>query len=289
MSLKQYRAFVKICECGSVSKAAQQMKMTQSGVTQLLVGLEKSFGFKLMRRGKNGITLTREGSEIAEYIKSIVVSDDELISKVNELKRYDSGTIRVAAFKSIAVNWMPDIMKKFQKKHPEAKFELVDGCYDDIEQHLQKGDVDAGFVSMPTQVECDCTQLYRDELFAVLPLSHPLAESDCVPACQFGKEAAVSLIDSTDRDARAYLDSQGVEPDIRFKTADDYALLSMVENELGICIAHELVMKNDNHKVVAKKLSPPAFRTIGIAVPNIKNAKPIVVEFIEFLKEWCKN
>ena len=66
-------------------------------------------------------------------------------------------------------------------------------------------------------------------------------------------------------------------------------MISMVETGLGICITHELVLKSDNHNVVVKELDPPATRTIAVAIPNYKEARPIVRQFIEFVKEWTKR
>lgn len=272
-----------------MSEAAKAFGITQSGVTQLLNSLEKDFGFRLLVRNKGGVRLTDEGRLVYNAIKRVVEDNEHVRKIVKEINEYGENTIRVGAFKSIAVNWLPVIMKEFRKIHPMVNFLIFDGCYSDIEEHLKIGDIDAGFVSMPFDENCPCVELMRDELFAVIPPNHPLADDWCVPAAQFGKEAVVSLVDSTDRDARLYLEQNGVKPDIRFKTADDYAMISMVESELGICIAHELVMKNDNHNVVIKKLQPEAYRHIGLAVPEADRAKPIVKEFTDFVIEWSKN
>ena len=113
-----------------------------------------------------------------------------------------------------------------------------------------------------------------------------MAACAAVPVTQFGKEPVVSLVDSTNQDALRVLNAAGVTPDIRFKTADDYAMISMVESGLGICIAHELVLRSDNHNVIVRELEPPARRTIAVAIPDFKAAKPLVQEFIRFVQQW---
>ena len=253
MSLKQYRAFLKTVECRSVSQAAQAMGMTQSALTQNLGALEKQFGFRLLVRNKAGVRLTQEGRRVYRAIEQVVRADEALQSAVEEVRRSGGDTIRIATFKSVAVSWLPAMMKAFQAEHP------------------------------------DMIPVKEDRLLAVLPQGHPLAETEAVPAAQFGREAVVSLVDSTNRDALRVLRAAGVEPRIRFQTADDYAMISMVETGLGICITHELVLKSDNHNVVVKELDPPATRTIAVAIPNYKEARPIVRQFIEFVKEWTKH
>ena len=289
MSLKQYRAFLKTVECRSVSAAAQAMGMTQSALTQNLGALEKQLGFKLLVRNKAGVRLTQEGRRVYRAVEQVVRADEALQDVVEEVRRSGGDTIRVATFKSVAVSWLPAMMKAFQAVRPEAEFRLFDGAYAEVDEYVRTGAVDFGFVSLPDALECDMIPVKEDRLLAVLPMGHPLAEADAVPAAQFGKEPVVSLVDSTNRDALRVLRAAGVQPDIRFQTADDYAMISMVETGLGICITHELVLRSDNHNVIVKELDPPATRTIAIAIPNLREARPIVKEFIAFVKEWTKQ
>ncbi len=99
----------------------------------------------------------------------------------------------------------------------------------------------------------------------------------------------MSLVDSTNRDALRVLDAAHVRPDIRFQTADDYAMISMVESGLGICIAHELVLRSDNHNVVVRPLDPPAQRTIAMAIPPESEDKPLVRTFAAFVRTWAQK
>ena len=128
----------------------------------------------------------------------------------------------------------------------------------------------------------------RERLLAALPAGHPLADRDAVPITAFGTEPVVSLVDSTNRDALRVLDAAHVHPDIRFQTADDYAMISMVESGLGICIAHELVLRSDHHNVVVRPLDPPAHRTIAMAIPPESEGKPLVRTFAAFVRAWAQ-
>ena len=73
-----------------------------------------------------------------------------------------------------------------------------------------------------------------------------------------------------------------------FQTADDYAMISMVESGLGICIAHELVLRSDHHNVVVRPLDPPAHRTIAMAIPPESEGKPLVRTFAAFVRAWAQ-
>ena len=137
MSLKQYRAFLKTVECRSVSQAAQAMGMTQSALTQNLGALEKQFGFRLLVRNKAGVRLTQEGRRVYRAIEQVVRADEALLSAVEEVRRSSGDTIRIATFKSVAVSWLPAMMKAFQAEHPEAEFRLFDGAYAEVDEYVR--------------------------------------------------------------------------------------------------------------------------------------------------------
>ena len=66
------------------------------------------------------------------------------------------------------------------------------------------------------------------------------------------------------------------------------AMISMVESGLGICIAHELVLRSDHHNVVVRPLDPPAHRTIAMAIPPESEGKPLVRTFAAFVRAWAQ-
>ena len=61
------------------------------------------------------------------------------------------------------------------------------------------------------------------------------------------------------------------------------------ESGLGICIAHELVLRSDNHNVVVRPLDPPAQRTIAMAIPPESEDKPLVRTFAAFVRTWAQK
>ena len=88
-----------------------------------------------------------------------------------------------------------------------------------------------------------------------------------------------------DLDILGVFEAQLVRPDIRSNTAvEDAAILSMVEHGLGVSILSQLVLQGRRDNVRALPLDPPASRHIGIAVPSLAEATPVVGQFIEYSK-----
>ncbi|MBE5949825.1 MAG: LysR family transcriptional regulator [Lachnospiraceae bacterium] len=290
MSIKKYSTFLKIVELGSLSKAAEALGHTQSGITHILHSLEEDLGFSLMTRSRSGITLTHEGKLLLPLLQDVVNADKKLQREIKNLKHSDKNTIRIGTFTSVAVNWLPDIIKEFQSLHADCKFELIDGGYDDINDMLSSKKIDVGFVTIPNTLECKCIPLYDDRLLAVLSIENELAKSkDALPVKYFESEPVISLQEDTDLDTRTVLNASGITPNIKFRTKDDYAMLAMVEKNLGICIVPELLLHGTNHRVKVMELDPPAKRTIGIALPQYESASIMVNQFADFIVNWVNS
>ena len=106
-----------------------------------------------------------------------------------------------------------------------------------------------GFVNVPCALDCECITLMEDRLLAILPLGSRFASYPKFPLVECETEPFISLLQSSDHDARRALESAGVQPNVRFYTKDDYAILAMVEQGLGMSIMPELLLKGRNDRL----------------------------------------
>lgn len=289
MSIKKYEAFLKIVETGSLSKAAKELGCTQSGVTHMIKNLESELGVLLMVRNKGGVKLTEQGRILMPYVMRIIECNRELNRAAALLKGEQSSVIRIGTFKSMAVNWLPKIIKEYQKEHSAIEFQLIEGDYDDIDKWIKSKEIDICFINMSMKPDCRCISLCEDRLLAVLPKDHYMASSDFFPVSEFEKEPVISLIDNTDQDARNVLLQAGIKPKSKLKTKDEFAMLAMVENGLGICIMPELVLMGRTDNVKVMELEPPAKRAIGLAVLTEGTGSVNLEEFAMFIVGWVKE
>jgi len=80
------------------------------------------------------------------------------------------------------------------------------------------------------------------------------------------------------------LERNGLEPDVRFTTWDDYAVMSMVESGLGVSILPELILKRIPYNIIAKSLDVEAYRNIGFVVKNKDIVSIAVKRFMEYFE-----
>lgn len=283
MNILKYMAFIKTAEYGSFTKAAEVLHYSQSGISRMIGDLEKEWRVTLLERSRWGVSLTSDGSRLLARAQKLCEEYRNLQMEVDDLHGVQSGLIRIGTFSSVATHWLPNIIKAFQKDHPNIDYELLLGDYAEIEEWIAEGRVDCGFVRLPARPAFETIPLARDDLLAVLPEGHPLAESERVPASALCSEPFILLERGARTDVTEIFEREGLSPRVRFTTWDDYAIMSMVESGLGISILPELILRRIPYRIVEKKLAVPAYREIGLALRERESASLAVKKFIEYL------
>lgn len=280
MSLQKFLALLAVVDNGSISKAAEQMGYTQSAVSRMIADLEREWGVELLRRNKSGIVVTSEGSHMLPTIRAIAADCHELNYSVQELRGIHAGLIRVGTFTTVADYWIPQLLKSFQQLYPNIAFKLINGeSYEEIEEWIRRGEVDCGFVRMPATSDLQAHFLKKDQLSAVLPVDHPLAEAETYPTAQLESESIIKL--KVDREISQFLEGLPFQ----YEVSSDHTILSMVESGVGVSIMHSLMADRCRYHVVWKPLDKTQYRDIGIAVH--KNARVSSVTRL-FVEHVCK-
>lgn len=289
MNLSRYEALAASVEQGSLTLAARQLGITQSAVSHHLESLEKELGFPVLKRSRGGVKLTSEGERLMPAVRTLLSSAEQLSQTAASIRGLDAGTVRIGTFTSVAVHWLPGVLKEFQEDYPKVEFRLLNGDYGDVETWLADGSVDIGFVTLPCGLDCECIPLMEDRLLAILPMNSRFASYPKFPLTECEKEPFISLLKSSDHDARRALEAAGVEPNVKFYTKDDYAILAMVEQGLGMSIMPELLLKGRTDRLLTLPLVPEAKRVIGIAIAAGHRAGPATRRFADYVVRYVKN
>ena len=285
LSLKKYEAFVRTAELGSLTKAAQFLGSTQSRISHILSDLEAEYGFTLMERSRGGVTLTEAGAMILPKMQTILQKDRELDALIDDIRTANAGTLRLGAFTSVAVHWLPGMIRAFQAAHPKVELQMFNGDYYDLEQWFRDGTIDLGFVTLPSPEGARTIPLAEDELVAILPKDHRLAALDRIPIEELDGEPFISLLESSAHDIHRALDKAGIHPRIKFTTKDDYAILAMVEQGLGLSIVPRLLLEGRRQNFEIRPLQPGASRTIALAI-QAQEQLPVVEAFAQTARDW---
>ena len=283
MNIQKYMAFVKAVEYGSFTRAADALNYTQSGISRMINDLESEWGITLFERGRAGITLTSDGLKLLPQLQRICNEHELLMMQIEDLHDIESGIIRIGTFSSVATHWLPNMIKYFRKDYPGIDFEMLLGDYTEIESWIIEGRVDFGFLRIPTNAEMETMFVEQDRLLVVIPEDHPLADCAKFPIKELVNSPFMLLEKGAKAEISEIFEKHQISPQISFTTWDDYAIMSMVENGLGISILPELILQRTPYQIIAKELEVPAFRNIGIAMREQKSLSLAAKRFLEYL------
>lgn len=229
-------------------------------------------------------SLLSDGMSMMPYARELLDSYRRVQEQAAGLSGVTSGLIRIGTFSSVATHWMPNIIRAFQEDYPEIRYEMLLGDYEEIEQWIFEGRVECGFLRLPTRPEFDTISLEKDELVVVMPKEHPFREKQVVDITDLNGQPFMLLEHGGKTEVSELLDRYGVRPDIRFTTWDDYAILSMIEQGLGIGIMHRMILQRIQYEVEIRSLREPAYREIGLVMRSRKSTSAAAKKFVEYLK-----
>lgn len=288
MDIKKYEVFVTTVDCGFLTKAAELMGLTQSGVSHIIAAVEAEVNLPLLKRTRTGARLTPEGEKLIPFLREIMRQEKLMMKEAERMHELVGGTIRIGTFTSVATHWLPAMMMEFQREYPQIDFQLFNGDYHDVDRWLTDGSVDIAFITLPTEVKCRVIPLYEDPLVAILPKNHPLAVQPVCRVEDVAKEDFISLLEASNHDARRALDAVNMKPNVRFRTKDDYAVIAMVRQGLGVSIMPSLLLRGNGENIEIRPINPPASRTIALAIAG-DDPGPAPRRFAEFAEKWVRE
>ena len=193
------------------------------------------------------------------------------------------GNIRIGTFTSVSRSWLPKLMNEFKSIYPFVHFDLRQGDYRGIEEWISEGTVDFGFTCYDEVKGLVVTPLRKDEMLAALPPGHPLSGREYVTLGELSKEPLILLDEGEFSVALDAFRREDLEPDIHYRVTDDYTVISMVEQGLGVSVLYELVLKNEERSLAALHIEPPVERTTALAYRNKRTLSVAARRFIDFV------
>lgn len=282
MDSKKLEILMTAADMGSFSKASHVVGYTQSGLTHMMDALEQEVGFPLLQRNHNGIQLTSQGAELMPAIREFLQANANLENQIRAMAEKKNEVIRVAAYASIAMHWMPEILYRFRRICPEVSVDLrmVDHALEPFEL-LESGQTDVIFASRQNYSCCDWVPLYNEVMYAILPKDYPLHGRDVFPLEEFSGQEFLMPYGRFDIDVKAAMSNLGVRLNARICRVDDETVIRMIGRGLGVSMMSELMIRGRTDDVLCVPVTPPAIRELGMGT-HIRRTE---TESIQKLKE----
>jgi len=291
MDSKKLEVLMTAADLGSFTKASEVIGYTQSGLTHMMNALEREVGFPLLQRNHSGIQLTEQGEKLMPAIREFLQANANLENRIRAIAEEKTEVIRIAAYASIAMQWMPEILYRFRRLCPEVTVELrmVDHALEPFDL-LEKGQTDVIFASRQHYSCCDWIPLYNERMYAILPNTYPLNGRSVFPLQEFSGQEFLMPYGRFDIDVRAAVEPLGVRLNSQTARVDDETVIRMVGRGLGVSMMTELMIRGRTDDVLCVPVDPPVKRELGMGThirkqetDSIRKLKDCVLQFVKEL------
>ena len=292
VNLDLYRVFYTVAKSGSLTKAAEELYISQPAVSRSIKQLETQLGVSLFTRTHRGMTLSAQGGKVIfNEVERALSLLNEAENRIEEMKNSATGVIRIGASDTIFEYFLADKIVEFHERFPAVKFELTADFTPDTIEKLKADKCDVAFVNLPISPDPDlklygnCMRL--NDVFVVGEKYKELAENPV--SLTDLKNYPLILMDQNTvarRSLSNFLSSLGVDlqPSIEVGSWDLMKRLVLRGMGVGVIPREYAASQLQNGSLFEIKTDPTLpVRSVGMLLP--KNA-PISYALHSFIEDF---
>ena len=307
MNFRNLQYFLAAAEAKNFTHAAKKLYISQQSLSGHIAKLEEELGVSLFERGQE-LTLTYAGERLELIARQICSLEQEILRETDEIRDRRRGRLRLGISYTCGRAILPTLLPDFHRTHPLVEFSLFEGNHRQLNEWLNKGEIDALIGYMPIDVPgAEVSTLLHERLFLVCPkkLTDTLFGANAEQMRQRDQRAfdlhafrqqPFVLLKKGNR-VRAMLDSylakMDFAPTVMLETENIETAFALAEKGMGITVYPELFLTS-LHPAAAGEESPldlfplPGEDTLGsLAIAFMENSylSPAVLDFIALCRQ----
>jgi DNA-binding transcriptional LysR family regulator len=250
MRLRQIEVFHAVYSCGSVTRAAEVLNVSQPSVSKVLAHAEQQLGYMLFDRVRGKLVPTPEADRLFSHVTTVYESVDRLRHVAENLKSAESGKIRIAATPAFGIDLLPKAISSFRIEHDDVVFVVETLHHDEICNALLESRLDVGLAFDPVAVPGVAETVLANGTFVVLT----------PPDVSFGDTQSVSVADLAElpfikldskgplgRLLSTHIESSGAELDTVAFCETYHVAKSLVSYGSGVTITDNITANAKGH------------------------------------------
>ena len=290
MSLYLYEVFKTVAEYKSFSRTAEAMHITPSAVSHAIANLEEQFGFALFERSRKGVQLTVNGEKMLPLVNRVRECNENVLQEAGRINDSDVGEVRIGVLHSVALTWMPEIIKRFKDKYPKIEVRIYEAGYNEISDLLYKHAIDIGIVADSFVKAGQMFELLvKDHMVCVVPADFTTKSEKMITVEEIKRGKLLMQYDAGEIELKKFLEENEISVDEYIKVDDDNVMVALVEQGLGISVVPGLCVKNSRRKVKILGLKPDVYRNLGLVTASTRSPAPATVKMIAEIKNYVKT
>ena len=295
VNLDLYRVFYTVAKCGSLTRASEELYISQPAVSQSIKQLEMQLGVKLFNRTHRGMELSAQGgklifSEVEHALKLL----NEAENRIEEMKTTATGSLLIGASDTIFEYFLADKIVNFHNEFPKVKIELVADLTPDSIEKLKADRLDVAFVNLPIEEDneldlcgnCMCL----NDIFIVGEKYKELALEGTMSLTKLKKYPLILMDKNTvaRRTLNAFLSTHGVELEASIEVSSWDLMKRLVYAGMGIgVIPREYAKRRLLNKELYELKTDPVLptRSVGMLLHKDRPVSYALHSFIEYFKK----
>lgn len=291
-NLEAYKVFYYVAKCGSVTKAAGELSISQPAVSQAIKQLENTLDVSLFHRAAKGVRLTGEGELLYSYVAKGYEQIELGVKKVHQMQNMELGEVRIGASDMTLQFYLLPYLETFHERYPNIKVMVSNAPTPETIESLYEGKIDFGVVSTPFDARPEVesfevkkirnTFVAGNKFWTLKGKRMEYRELEHLPCIFLEKDT------STRKFMDRFLEQRGIilEPEFELATSD--MIVQFAIRNMGIgCVMEEFAKE----KIESGELFELAFREMmperEICVVTDKKVpiSPAGERFLEVLRE----
>lgn len=294
MELRQLRYFAAVARHSSFTRAADELLVAQSALSQQVKKLEAELGAELLVRTTRSVELTEAGASALTRATRILAEAEALTSEIDELRGVLRGTLVVGGVLPAGGIDLPAMLLRFKELHQGVDVQLQEGTAIEMVERLRGDELDAAIAMLePGEVPdfLDSRQLGEEQLVLAMAPGDALTKRKRIrltelhgrPFVAFRRNAATRrVVDEALMDA-------GVAPHMAFETNDLSMMRAVVGRGLGVAVLPETVAEWGGPGLVWRPLVPDLRRSVAFVWRRDRHQPPAAAAFIEFVNGLTRD
>ncbi len=283
---QQFEYFQTLARLQHMTKAAKELSITQPALSRSLARFEEEIGVSLFERQGRSIRLNQYGEILLKSVKNMMSEFEKGKQEIQHLLDPDQGQVSLGFLHTLSTNLIPDLLVEFRRQYPKVNFSLRQSPTHILLDQLEKGELDICLISpMGIKEPVAWKELWREELFAIVPTNHAFATKEAITIEELVEEPFIHLKKgfSLRVTVEQFLHEVGVNPHVTFEGEEADTVAGLVAAGLGVSILPDLKGVDQSHIVKIPIHYPKCERLIGIAWVKGRYISPAVQNFKEFV------
>jgi DNA-binding transcriptional LysR family regulator len=242
MEIRQLQYFKQVCKDKSLSKAAENLYITQQGLSHAILTLEKEIGVALFLRSKNGVVPTEAAANFLDEVSEVLDAFEALKKKMRTMAESADGKVRVSLTPGAMSYLVPKLVSEFHERYPKIELKIVENPDTLCEEYTANGEVDIACTTGPIANEAlEWFPLFKDSVVIMMRKDNPLASREILDFEDLKNEKFILM-------PRAFkwhdiiigrCKEAGYDPDIFYEVGDLNVTYNIIKENGGIGFMHQ--------------------------------------------------